>query len=123
MYDISAGQLDATFFALADPTRRAILGRLACGEASVAELTAPFAISQPAISRHLKVLEHAGLIRRARDAQRRPRRLELKPMMEACAWIERYRDRWESAYQRLDSLLTLEGERPKVHRPNPMKLI
>jgi len=101
-------RLDATFFALADPTRRAILGRLASGEASVAELTQPFGISQPAISRHLKVLEKAGLIRRSRDAQRRPCRLELKPMMEASAWLERYREHWETAYRRLDALLTDE---------------
>jgi DNA-binding transcriptional ArsR family regulator len=87
-------RLDATFFALADPTRRAILARLATGEASVAELTEPFAISQPAISRHLKVLEKAGLIQRSRDAQRRPCRLEPKPMQEANAWIERYRALW-----------------------------
>ena len=98
-------RLDATFFALADPTRRAILARLATGEASVAELTKPFAISQPAISRHLKVLEKAGLIQRSRDAQRRPCRLELKPMQEANAWIERYRELWERSYQRLDVLL------------------
>ena len=98
-------RLDATFFALADPTRRAILGRLASGDASVAELTEPFGISQPAISRHLKVLEKAGLIRRSRDAQRRPCRLEPKAMMEANAWIERYRALWERAYQRLDVLL------------------
>ncbi len=100
-----AARLDATFFALADPTRRAILKRLASGDASVAELTAPFGISQPAISRHLRVLEKAGLIRRSRDAQRRPCRLEPKPMMEANAWIERYRDMWERGYQRLDQLL------------------
>ena len=98
-------RLDATFFALADPTRRAILARLASGEASVAELTAPFAISQPAISRHLKVLERAGLIQRSRDAQRRPCRLEPKPMQEANAWIERYRELWERSYQSLDVLL------------------
>jgi DNA-binding transcriptional ArsR family regulator len=97
--------LDATFFALADPTRRAILARLAEGEASVAELTEPFAMSQPAISRHLKVLEKAGLIRRSREAQRRPCRLEPKPMVEASAWIERYRALWEQTYQRLDALL------------------
>ncbi len=101
----NAQRLDATFFALAHPTRRAILGRLAGGEASVAELTEPFAMSQPAVSRHLKVLEKAGLIRRSRDAQRRPCRLEAKPMMEARAWIDDYRQHWESAYRRLDSLL------------------
>jgi DNA-binding transcriptional ArsR family regulator len=98
-------RLDATFFALADPTRRAILSRLAIGEASVAELTAPFAMSQPAISRHLKVLEKAGLIRRGRDAQRRPCRLEPEPMIEASAWIEKYREIWETTYHRLDALL------------------
>lgn len=98
-------QLDATFFALADPTRRAILARLATGEASVAELTEPFGLSQPAISGHLKVLEKAGLVLRSRDAQRRPARIELKPMIEAFAWIERYRERWETAYRRLDAAL------------------
>ena len=98
-------QLDATFHALADPTRRAILARLAGGEASVTELSEPFAMSQPAISKHLKVLEKAGLIRRGRDAQRRPCRIEAKPLQEASVWIERYRDLWEATYQRLDSLL------------------
>lgn len=98
-------QLDATFHALADPTRRAILARLASGDASVRELAAPFAMSQPAISKHLKVLEKAGLIRRGRDAQRRPCRIEAKPLQEANMWIERYRDRWEATYQRLDALL------------------
>ncbi len=105
---MDAHRLDATFFALADPTRRAILARLASGDASVAELTEPFGISQPAISRHLKVLEKAGLIRRSRDAQRRPCRLEPKAMMEANAWIERYRELWERAYERLDVLLADE---------------
>jgi DNA-binding transcriptional ArsR family regulator len=98
-------QLDATFAALADPTRRAILARLASGEASVAELAEPFAMSQPAISKHLKVLEKAGLIRRGRDAQRRPARIEAKPLQEANMWIERYRELWEANYRRLDSLL------------------
>jgi DNA-binding transcriptional ArsR family regulator len=97
--------LDATFAALADPTRRAILARLATGEASVTELAAPFKISQPAISKHLKVLERAGLISRGRDAQRRPRRLEAKPLAEATEWLERYREYWEGNYQRLDALL------------------
>src|SRR5438477_4575581 len=99
------GRLDATFAALADPTRRAILARLASGEASVAELAKPFAMSQPAISKHLKVLERAGLISRGRDAQRRPRRLEAKPLAEATEWLERYRDYWEENFQRLDALL------------------
>ena len=98
-------QLDATFAALADPTRRAILARLASGEASVAELAEPFAMSQPAISKHLKVLERAGLIRRGRDAQRRPARIEAKPLQEANMWIERYRELWEANYARLDALL------------------
>jgi DNA-binding transcriptional ArsR family regulator len=97
--------LDATFAALADPTRRAILTRLAMGEASVTELAAPFKMSQPAISKHLKVLERAGLISRGRDAQRRPRRLEAKPLAEATEWLERYREHWEANYQLLDVLL------------------
>src|SRR3954468_14075986 len=97
--------LSATFAALADPTRRAILARLASGEASVTELAGPFAMSQPAISKHLKVLERAGLIRRGRDAQRRPCRIEAAPLQEANQWIERHRELWEAASQRLDGLL------------------
>src|SRR6266404_66990 len=97
--------LDATFAALADPTRRAILARLAAGEASVMELAKPFAISQPAISKHLKVLERAGLISRGRDAQRRPCRIEAKPLGEADEWLEGYRQFWEGSFQRLDDLL------------------
>jgi DNA-binding transcriptional ArsR family regulator len=101
----AATHLDATFAALADPTRRAIIARLASGDASVAELAKPFAMSQPAISKHLKVLERAGLVSRGRDAQRRPRRLEAKPLAEATAYLERYREYWEENYQRLDALL------------------
>jgi DNA-binding transcriptional ArsR family regulator len=101
----SPHRLDATFAALADPTRRAILARLASGEASVADLSAPFEMSQPAISKHLKVLERAGLVSRGRDAQRRPRRLEAKPLAEATEWLERYRQFWEGTFQRLDALL------------------
>ena len=101
----SSERLDATFAALADPTRRAILARLASGEASVTELAKPFRMSQPAISKHLRVLERAGLIRRGRDAQRRPRRLEAKPLAEASDWLERYRQFWEKRFQRLDALL------------------
>jgi DNA-binding transcriptional ArsR family regulator len=97
--------LDATFAALADPTRRAILARLATGEASVAELAEPFDMSQPAISKHLKVLERAGLISRGREAQRRPRRLEPRPLADATDWIERYRRIWEGNYKRLDAVL------------------
>jgi DNA-binding transcriptional ArsR family regulator len=99
------GRLDATFAALADPTRRAILARLASGEASVMELAAPFAMSQPAISKHLKVLERAGLVSRGRDAQRRPRRLEAKPLAEATQWLENYRRFWEERYEQLDAVL------------------
>jgi DNA-binding transcriptional ArsR family regulator len=97
--------LDATFAALADPTRRAILARLASGEASVTQLAEPFAMTQPAISKHLKVLERAGLISRGRDAQRRPRRLEAKPLADASGWLEGYRQFWEGNFQRLDALL------------------
>jgi DNA-binding transcriptional ArsR family regulator len=97
--------LDATFAALADPTRRAILARLATGEASVAELAEPFDMSQPAISKHLKVLERAGLISRGREGQRRPRRLEPRPLADATDWIERYRRIWEGNYKRLDAVL------------------
>jgi DNA-binding transcriptional ArsR family regulator len=100
-----ADRLDATFLALADPTRRAILARLTTGEASVSELAAPFAISQPAVSKHLKILERAGLISTARDAARRPRRIEAAPLAEANAWIESYRGLWETSFQRLDTLL------------------
>jgi DNA-binding transcriptional ArsR family regulator len=98
--------LDLTFAALADPTRRAILARLADGEATVTELAAPFAMSQPAVSKHLKVLERAGLVSRGRDAQRRPCRLEARPLKAAVDWLEAYRDYWEESYQRLDALLT-----------------
>src|ERR1700755_1286091 len=97
-------QLDATFAALADPTRRPSLARLAEGEASVMELAEPFAMSQPAISKHLKVLERAGLVSRGRDAQRRPVRLEAKPMAEAAGWLETYREFWETSFGRLDAL-------------------
>ena len=101
----SAERLDATFTALADPTRRAILARLASGDASVLELASPFAMSQPAVSKHLKVLERAGLISRSRDAQRRACRLEAKPLAEASGWLARYRERWEGNFARLDVLL------------------
>src|SRR3954469_15543180 len=93
--------LDATFAALADPTRRAILARLAAGDASVMELAEPFAMSQPAISKHLKVLERAGLISRGRDAQRRPCRIEARALAEATGWLENYRNLWENNFQLL----------------------
>src|ERR1700690_658938 len=102
---MNAAQLDATFAALADPTRRAILARLVSGGASVTELPLPFAMSQPAISKHLMVLERAGLVSRGRDAQRRPVRLEAKRLAQANKWLERYRQLWESNFLRLDSLL------------------
>src|SRR2546425_5112585 len=112
--DVSTERLGATFAALADPTRRAILARLASGEASVMELAEPFAMSQPAISKHLKVLEHAGLISRGRDAQRRPRRLEARPLAEANEWLEGYRQFWQGQFQRLDALLdVLKTVQPK----------
>jgi DNA-binding transcriptional ArsR family regulator len=98
-------RLNATFAALADPTRRAILARLARGQAGVLELAKPFSMSQPAISKHLIVLERAGLISRGRDRQRRPRRLSPKPLAEATNWLERYREFWEGNFQRLDALL------------------
>jgi len=101
----STQRLDATFAALADPTRRAILARLASGEASVTELAKPFAMTQPAISKHLKVLERAGLISRGRDAQRRPCRIEARPLADANGWLERYRRFWEGSFERLDALL------------------
>jgi DNA-binding transcriptional ArsR family regulator len=102
---VDPARLDATFAALADPTRREILSRLAAGEASVTQLAAPFTMSQPAISKHLKVLELAGLISRSRDAQRRPRRLEPVPLAEANAWLENYRRYWEESFRHLDDLL------------------
>jgi DNA-binding transcriptional ArsR family regulator len=102
---MAPSRLDATFAALADPTRRAILARLASGEATVTELAEPFNMTQPAISKHLKVLERAGLISRGRDAQRRPRRLEAKPLAEATEWLENYRRYWEGTFQLLDDLL------------------
>lgn len=109
----TSDRLDATFFALADPTRRAMLARLARGEASVSELAEPFSISQPAISKHLKILERAGLIAVGQDAQRRPRRLEPKPLAEVSAWLERYRASWEASFQRLDRILE-ELQRPSA---------
>ena len=115
-YTNAGASLDATFAALADPTRRAILARLASGEASVNELAEPFAMSQPAISKHLKVLERAGLISTAVDGQRRPRRLEAAPLAEVTEWLERYRRIWEGQFQRLDELLEelkLEERRTK----------
>jgi DNA-binding transcriptional ArsR family regulator len=114
-----SNRLDATFAALADPTRRAILTRLASGEVSVMELAKPFKMSQPAISKHLRVLERAGLISRGRDAQRRPCRIEAKPLAEADEWLERYRQIWEGNFQRLDALLDelkTESKKPSTSK-------
>ena len=110
-------RLDATFAALADPTRRAILARLATGDASVLELAKPFDMSQPAVSKHLKVLERAGLISRGRDAQRRPSRLEARPLAEATSWLADYRIFWERSFQNLDALLEeLKTQQKKQRR-------
>ena len=103
--ELEAPSLDATFFALADPTRRAILARLALGEATVTELAAPFEMSQPAISKHLRVLERAGLVSGWSEGRLRPRRLEPEPLEVATDWIERHREIWEANYRRLDALL------------------
>ena len=113
--------LDATFAALADPTRRAILARLASGDVSVMDLARPFAMSQPAISRHLKVLQRAGLISRGRDAQRRPCRIEAKPLGEASGWLEKYRQFWEANFQRLDALLDEMKSKEKKRSRNQRK--
>lgn len=102
---MSTAQLNATFLALADPTRRAILARLASGTATVSELAEPHDMSQPAISKHLKILERAGLISSGVDAQRRPRRLDARPLAAANEWLEGYRQFWEASFQRLDNLL------------------
>jgi DNA-binding transcriptional ArsR family regulator len=111
-------RLDLTFAALADPTRRAIMARLALGEASVAELAAPFNMSQPAISKHLKVLETAGLVSTGQDANKRPRRIEGGPMQEAAAWLGDYRKFWEHRYQVLDELLDQMQAKPPKSRRN-----
>lgn len=109
----STPDLDATFAALADPTRRAILARLADGEVNVMELAEPFKISQPAISKHLKVLENAGLITRSRKGQKRPAKLEAKPLQEARDYLENYRKYWEASYARLDTLLDTLKHQPR----------
>lgn len=118
----AADRLNATFLALADPTRRAILARLCSGEASVNELAEPFDMSQPAISKHLKMLERAGLVSRGRDAQRRPCRLEAQPLEAAYVWIERYRQMWDQSFARLDVLLEeLQAAKTPARRPKRRK--
>ena len=117
IYNQMVMNLDLTFAALADPTRRAILARLAAGEATVTELAEPFAMSQPAISKHLRVLERAGLVARGKESQRRPRRLEARPLADADRWLENYRQHWEAAFQRLDGLLEEMKAGKKRRRP------
>ena len=121
----ASDQLDATFIALADPTRRAILARLMEGEASVNELAAPFEISQPAISKHIKILERAGLVTRSASGTRRPVKIEAAPMKQAVDWLEKYRQFWEASYGRLDALLAelqtpvnTDKSRKKKDKPN-----
>jgi DNA-binding transcriptional ArsR family regulator len=118
---MAEANLDATFAALADPTRRAILARLALGETSVTDLAEPFEMSMPAISKHLKVLEKAGLIHRGREAQMRPARLNAAALKSAAAWIEEYRKFWEKSFDRLDAYLQRlqAGGRPKQKRTKP----
>jgi len=113
---MTSTQLDVTFAALADPTRRAILARLAKGDASVMDLAEPFAMTQPAISKHLKVLERAGLISRGRDAQRRPCKLEAAPLRDVTEYLERYREMWEQRFTALDAVLADLNRKPKRRR-------
>jgi DNA-binding transcriptional ArsR family regulator len=115
---MTADQLDATFSALADPTRRAILGRLATGETTVTDLAEPFDMSLPAISKHLKVLERAGLIARGRDAQWRPCRLDPAPLKEVAQWLEQYRQHWEQRFDRLESFLSELQKKEKTNVRN-----
>ena len=117
-YSSQSANLDAVFAALADPTRRAILSRLAAGEASVNEIAAPFEMSQPAVSKHLKVLERAGLVERDVDKQRRPARLKAEPMAAAAQWLEEFRQFWSSSFDQLDGLLEeLKAAETKGSRP------
>src|SRR6202046_3292027 len=113
---MTSDHLSATFGALADPTRRAILARLASGEASVTELAAPFEMSMPAISKHLKVLERAGLIARGREAQWRPCRLQAAPLQDVAGWIEHYRRFWDESFDRLDDYLRELKTQDSKHR-------
>ena len=114
---MESARLDATFAALADPTRRAILARLATGAATVNELAEPFDMTQPAVSKHLKVLESAGLVTTDRDGQRRPRRLQPARLAEANAWLEQYREFWESSFRRLDDVLVELQPRKSPRQP------
>jgi DNA-binding transcriptional ArsR family regulator len=114
----SEGQLDATFSALADPTRRAILRRLTMGEATVTEIAAPFEMTLPAVSKHLKVLERAGLIARAREAQWRPCKLQAEPLKDVADWVGEYRKFWEERFDRLDAYLRELQEKESDHDGN-----
>ena len=118
---LSSDRLDATFGALADPTRRAILARLASGEASVKELAAPFEMSLPGVSKHLKVLERAGLIARGRDAQWRPSRLQAEPLREVSDWVETYRSFWEQSFDRLEDYLRELQAKPETDEVDETK--
>jgi DNA-binding transcriptional ArsR family regulator len=118
---MSADQLSSTFAALADPTRRAILARLKSGEATVTELAKPFDISGPAISRHLKVLERAGLISRGREAQWRPRRLQARPLKDIAAWVDDYRRFWDERFNRLDDYVAEFQSKKKKGKPGASK--
>lgn len=114
---MTGDRLDATFAALADPTRRAILARLAAGDVTVGELAAPFAMTLPAVTKHLKVLERAGLITRGREAQWRPCRLSARPLREVAQWVEQYRRHWEQRFDRLEHYLTeLQQEKPHAEK-------
>jgi DNA-binding transcriptional ArsR family regulator len=118
----ASNRLDRTFAALANPTRRALLARLASGKLAVSELAEPFALSQPAVSRHLKVLERAGLISSGSDAQKRPRTLDARPLAQAAEWLETYREYWEASFARLDGLLSeLQTTKTKRKRTAPKK--
>ena len=118
---MAADALSTTFAALADPTRRAILARLAAGPATVKELSAPFAMSGPAVSKHLRVLERAGLITRGRDAQFRPAQLDATPLKEVAEWADKYRRFWDASYERLDAYLQELQRQEKKHGRNKRK--
>jgi DNA-binding transcriptional ArsR family regulator len=117
--DIQSNPLDLTFSALADPTRRAILARLASGDADVSELMKPFALTQPTVSKHLKVLEQAGLITRSRDAQRRPRKLQAVPLRSVADWVEPFRSFWEPRFDSLDGYLKNKNAKENTHARKP----
>jgi DNA-binding transcriptional ArsR family regulator len=122
MNDVTPDSMSITFAALADPTRRAILARLALGETSVTQLAEPFEISMPAVSKHLKVLERAGLISRGREAQWRPCKLEAQPLQQAAGWLDDYRRFWEESFDRLDEYLReLQAEQKSVKGNQPTK--